>query len=187
MRGFPPRMSGQPIFHPVLGLGYAQQIARDWNATSGAMAGYVTRFEIDDAYANSFDVQKVGGNEHREFWVPASSVGEFNTHLVGAIRLIAAYFGSAFVGVRPAAFSLRGKSADAQFAALFHINEYSLQDFHGEVVSNHEAVFVNFPFWEQLVVRENSPFAHMEPLLGAIRQVWSGAFPSRPLGVESIS
>jgi hypothetical protein len=38
-RQFPPRLSTQPIFYPVLSLEYAEQIARDWNTTDAA-SGY---------------------------------------------------------------------------------------------------------------------------------------------------
>jgi hypothetical protein len=33
---FPPRLAEQPIFYPVLNFEYAEQIARDWNATTPA-------------------------------------------------------------------------------------------------------------------------------------------------------
>ena len=57
MRAFPLRLPEQPIFYPVLNFEYAAQIARDWNATSDTFAGYVTRFELDDAYAAPFWTQ----------------------------------------------------------------------------------------------------------------------------------
>lgn len=53
LREFPPRLPEQPIFYPVLNLEYAQQIARDWNTKSRHFAGYVTRFEVEDAYIAS--------------------------------------------------------------------------------------------------------------------------------------
>jgi hypothetical protein len=33
---------------------YARQIARDWNTKSGALAGFVTRFVVDDDYVSKF-------------------------------------------------------------------------------------------------------------------------------------
>jgi hypothetical protein len=184
MRRFPPRLPEQPIFYPVLNVGYAEQIARGWNTTSGSMAGYVTEFEVDDAYARSFEVRQVGAREHQELWVPAESLDEFNSHIFGLIHLVGAYFGPAFVGLVPAAFSLRGKSARDQLDALRGIHGYNLMDFHGEVTANHEAVFAHFPFWEQLTSERADSRPEGKSLLTAIGHVWSGAFPSIHLGLQ---
>jgi hypothetical protein len=55
-RAFPPRLEWQPIFYPVLDKDYACQIAREWNTKDEANGnvGYVTRFEVDKAYADQF-------------------------------------------------------------------------------------------------------------------------------------
>lgn len=42
---FPSRLSGQPIFYPVLDEVYATHIARDWNVKQNG-TGFVTRFWI---------------------------------------------------------------------------------------------------------------------------------------------
>jgi hypothetical protein len=55
-KAFPPRLPEQPIFYPVLNFEYAAQIARDWNTKSGDLAGFVTRFEVDDEYIAQFDL-----------------------------------------------------------------------------------------------------------------------------------
>lgn len=93
---FPPRLPEQPIFYPVLNLEYAQQIAKDWNATNSPYAGFVTRFELDQVYAQKFEVHTVGGHIHQEFWVPAEELEEFNSHIRGKIEIIAAYYGQNF-------------------------------------------------------------------------------------------
>lgn len=186
MRRFPPRLPEQPIFYPVLNAEHAEQIARDWNTTSGSMAGYVTEFEIDDLYASSFEVRKVGARKHQELWIPAESLDDFNSHILGSIHLVGAYFGPAFAGVVPSAFSLRGKNARAQLEALRGIHDYNVMDFHGEVTANHEAVFAHFPCWEQLTTGGAAPGPEERPLLAAIRQVWAGAFPSIPLGLQPL-
>jgi hypothetical protein len=184
MRRFPPRLPEQPIFYPVLNAEYAKQIAQGWNTTSGSMAGYVTEFEVDDGYASSFQVRQVGAREHQELWVPAESLEEFNRHMLGPIELMGAYFGPDFVGVLPTAFSLRGKNARAQLDVLQGIHGYNLMDFHGEVTACHEAVFAHFPYWEQLMAGGGDPRFQGKPLLDAIRQVWSGAFPALHLGLQ---
>jgi hypothetical protein len=94
---FPPRLSWQPIFYPVLNEEYAAQIARDWNTRDSAsgFSGYVTKFVVDAAFASRYPVQIVGGNVHEELWVPAEDLDEFNRHIVGAIEVIAEFHGEA--------------------------------------------------------------------------------------------
>ena len=98
-REFPPRLPGQPIFYPVLNMEYAVQIARDWNTKDAAsgQAGFVTRFEVRDEYARSFEEHVVGRRDvHRELWVPAEQLQEFNSKIVGLISVEAAFYGSSF-------------------------------------------------------------------------------------------
>jgi len=92
-KAFPPRLPWQPIFYPVLNEAYAVQIAREWNAkdAENGSVGYVTRFAVDTTYLSKFGVQKVGGAEHLEHWIPAEELAEFNTHLVGKIEVIGEY------------------------------------------------------------------------------------------------
>ena len=89
-REFPPRLPGQPIFYPVLNVEYAIQIARDWNVKDSG-AGFVTRFQVDAAFARRYPVHIVGSSVHRELWVPAEDLAEFNRHIVGPIEVIAEF------------------------------------------------------------------------------------------------
>lgn len=51
MRKFPPRLSEQPIFYPVLNVAYARQIAQEWNTKCApGFAGFITEFDLDDDY-----------------------------------------------------------------------------------------------------------------------------------------
>ena len=93
MRAFPSRLPEQPIFYPVLNEEYARQIARDWNTKSNSRIGFVTRFEVEDAYVARFERHVVGSRVHEELWVPAEELDEFNRHVVGCIEVVAAYFG----------------------------------------------------------------------------------------------
>jgi hypothetical protein len=86
-RHFPPRLPEQPIFYPVTNREYAAQIARDWNVKESG-AGFVTQFDVDATYLGQFSVQKVGGNIHTEYWIPAEALPEFNAHIVGVIAVI---------------------------------------------------------------------------------------------------
>lgn len=99
-RAFPPRLPEQPIFYPVLNFEYAEQIARDWNTKSPPFAGFVTRFEVEQAYAEKFEIQTVGNRTHQELWVPAEELEEFNRHLIGPIQVVASYYGEQFTGER---------------------------------------------------------------------------------------
>lgn len=83
---FPPRLSEQPIFYPVLNEEYAAKIARDWNAPQKGV-GYVTRFNVRADYLSRYDVQTVGSRIHQEYWIPAEELDEFNSNIVGLIEV----------------------------------------------------------------------------------------------------
>lgn len=87
---WPPRLPEQPIFYPVTNQGYAEEIARKWNAVDGQV-GHVTRFEVDKAFMDRYPVQTVGGGSHTEWWVPAEDLEALNDHIVGTIDLIATF------------------------------------------------------------------------------------------------
>ena len=87
---FPPRLPDQPIFYPVLDEEYARQIARDWNVKASG-AGYVTRFQVEKAFLDRFEVQTVGSAVHQEFWIPAEDLPEMNRAIVGLIEVIAEF------------------------------------------------------------------------------------------------
>jgi hypothetical protein len=95
---FPPRLPEQPIFYPVLNFAYAEQIARDWNTKSGSFAGFVSRFEIEQAYTDKFEVHTVGRQIHQELWIRADELAEFNRQIIGQIEVVAAYYGERFAG-----------------------------------------------------------------------------------------
>lgn len=98
---FPPRLEIQPIFYPVLNFEYAAHIAREWNTKDpvSGYVGFVTEFDVDDEYVSRFEVQIVGGARvHQELWVPAQELAEFNSHIVGQIRVTASFTGPNFPG-----------------------------------------------------------------------------------------
>jgi len=87
---FPPRLPEQPIFYPVMNEIYAIQIARTWNVRDSGV-GFVTRFEVDAAFAQRYQIHTVGASVHAELWVPAEELEDFNRHIVGAIEVIGEY------------------------------------------------------------------------------------------------
>ena len=89
-KAFPPRLPDQPIFYPVKNEDYAIQIARDWNVPASG-SGFVTRFEVDADFLSRHSEQVVGGAMHRELWVPAEELAEFNANIVGDIEVVASF------------------------------------------------------------------------------------------------
>jgi hypothetical protein len=90
MRAFPPRLSEQPIFYPVLTEAYAVKIARDWNVRASGR-GYVTRFLVAKGFLDRYPVREAGGREHREYWIPAEDLADFNAAIIGEIEVIAEF------------------------------------------------------------------------------------------------
>lgn len=89
---FPPRLPEQPIFYPVLNIDYAEQIAQKWNTKddkSGYM-GVVTRFELPVDYLSQFKEEVVGNATHRELWIPAEELDNFNQRIIGKIDIVSA-------------------------------------------------------------------------------------------------
>jgi hypothetical protein len=94
---FPPRLPAQPIFYPVLTEAYAVEIARDWNTRDEAsgFAGYVLRFRVDTEFLARYPERVAGAARHRELWVPAEELEEFNQHIRGPIEVVAEFHGQA--------------------------------------------------------------------------------------------
>ncbi|MCI8477066.1 MAG: hypothetical protein HFE97_01765 [Oscillospiraceae bacterium] len=90
---FPPRLPGQPIFYPVLNERYAVEIASRWNIKDkrSGHRGFVTRFEVEDSFLSSYEVQTVGRAYHQEYWIPAGELTQFNQHIIGKIEVIRAF------------------------------------------------------------------------------------------------
>ncbi len=97
MKEFPPRLPEQPIFYPVLNVEYARQIAKEWNAKSApGFAGFVTEFEVEDSYISGFEIKTVGASFHKELWIPAEELENFNKHIIGQIKVIESYYGEGY-------------------------------------------------------------------------------------------
>jgi hypothetical protein len=82
---------------------YAEQIARDWNTRDeqSGYAGFVTRFAVARPYVDQFDEHQVGAAMHRELWIPAAELDNFNQHIIGQIEIIASFYGEKFSGQKP--------------------------------------------------------------------------------------
>ena len=84
---WPPRLPGQPIFYPVTNEEYAVEIASRWNVHDSG-SGYVTRFLVAKAFMDRYEVRKVGGPQHTEWWIPAEELEQLNENIVGTIEVI---------------------------------------------------------------------------------------------------
>jgi len=85
-KAWPPRLPDQPIFYPVTNEEYAVQIARDWNVQASG-SGYVTKFKVKREFMERYRVEKVGGSQHTEWWIPAEDLEEMNKNIVGLIEV----------------------------------------------------------------------------------------------------
>ncbi len=112
MKKFPPRLPEQPIFYPVLNVEYARQIAQEWNTKSApGFAGFVTEFDVNDEYISKFEVKTVGNSMHKELWVPAEELDEFNSYIIGNIKVIEAYYGENYQGLKYEILTLKSLTA----------------------------------------------------------------------------
>ena len=95
---FPPRLEWQPIFYPVLNEDYAAEIASEWNTKDefGNYLGFVTKFSISEEEFLRYEVQTVGGERHKELWVPAHMLDRFNTAIIDDIKVTKVFIGSKF-------------------------------------------------------------------------------------------
>lgn len=87
---WPPRLEGQPIFYPVTNETYAREITEQWNIRDSGV-GYVFRFLVKRSFADAYSLEKVGGKDHTEWWIPAEKMNELNDSIVGRIEMIGRY------------------------------------------------------------------------------------------------
>jgi hypothetical protein len=96
-REFPPRLPEQPFFYPVLNEDYATQIAREWNTKDdrSGFTGYVLRFDVLTEFLRRYEIHIVGDSTHREYWIPADELSNFNANIVGSIEVVSQFRGKA--------------------------------------------------------------------------------------------
>ncbi|EAY27010.1 hypothetical protein [Microscilla marina] len=176
-KAYPPRLQWQPIFYPVLNFEYARQIATRWNLDDelSGYAGFVTAFDINDAYIAQFEVQNVGAHLHNELWIPAESLAEFNTHIHGYIQVLAAYYGEKYTGKIQQTSVMAGFNAFEQlnYIAQLPKNDQAIVDV---IKTDAVAIQVNFAYWQQTKQHPKT--------LACLQNVWQAMFPERALGVH---
>lgn len=101
-RSFPAQLAEPPIAYPILNLDYASHVAESVKTkdAEAGYAGFVAEFEISEQYARQFAVKSVGiRRRHRELLVPIEEFHNFNTRILGHIKVIAAFYGKQFRGM----------------------------------------------------------------------------------------
>ena len=95
---FPPRLTWQPIFYPVMNQKYAEQIAFEWNTNDefSGHCGIVTQFNLPTEYLKKYEIQNVGDTFHNELWIPSEELEEFNNQIIGQIEIIKVFLGKQF-------------------------------------------------------------------------------------------
>ena len=89
-RRWPPRLPDQPIFYPVTNEEYAKEIAVRWSVPESGV-GFVTRFSVKKDFMDRYEIHKVGGENHVEWWIPAEDLEELNENITGLIEVIGEY------------------------------------------------------------------------------------------------
>lgn len=116
-RSFPPRLPEQPFFYPVLSVEYARKIARDWNTKDefSEYIGCVVKFEVDEAAIQRYPVQIAGGSLHQELQIPAEELVDFNSNIIGTIKVIEKYIGDKAVGAESDDFLSKTKADEVEW------------------------------------------------------------------------
>jgi hypothetical protein len=176
-KAFPPRLPEQPYFYPVMNAEYAIQIARDWNTKDpkSGFAGFVTQFSVDENYATQFEVHTVGSSVHRELWIPAEQLDDFNQHIQGHIEIVDAFYGEGYEGIK---HWHKEWYADEMFDVFYNMSWYNGMDFSGEMTMNRHAVLLNFKYWlshdySQAVFYEGEQMR----FLRFLADIWKWKFP----------
>lgn len=172
MRSFPARLIDQPIFYPVTNLEYANQIALDWN-TKRTGCGYVLSFEIEREYSDKYERKIVGASLHEELWVPAELLPDFNSHILGNIKLEQAFFSGGFEEFKTPMPSFGGLhdafhsgSAIEQLAALC---SPELSQRTADVINCYnKCIFLTYPYWQAIATEQLQT-----SVLENIRTVWN--------------
>ncbi|WP_242919687.1 hypothetical protein [Pontibacter liquoris] len=147
---FPPRLSWQPIFYPVLNFDYAAQICYQWNVVddNSGFSGFVTEFSLDESYLEKFEEQVVGGDMHRELWVPSEELEEFNDRIIGGIQITAAFYGEKYVGNIESSGRFKTMPATQQLLAVK--TDWEKGNLDSLVKEESVAVQANFSYWKSL-------------------------------------
>jgi hypothetical protein len=166
---FPPRLAWQPIFYPVLNLEYATQISVEWNMPAEPnYCGFVTEFELPQAWLSKYEIQVVGGAIHEELWIPAEELAEMNSQIVGCIQVVRAFYSEFYQGKIENTQVFKNLNAQAQLNLIAQSN--NLPEL---IKKEHIAIQINYSYWRQL--------PDNQAIIDKIELIWQDLFPQRRL------
>lgn len=145
-RRYPERLPTQPIFYPVLNQKYAIEIAQKWNTKdcNSNFSGYVTEFYVNEDYLTQYESHIVGKSYHKELWVPAEKLSEFNLHITTPVKISHAFYGEKYLGKER---DVEGANYIEQFVLFKNLKSYNLIDFSCMVQSKWKIVTLNYIAW----------------------------------------
>ena len=53
---------------------------------------------MNDDYVKKFKIETVGSSMHKELWIPAEELEEFNRNIIGKIKIADAFYGQDYNG-----------------------------------------------------------------------------------------
>lgn len=58
------------------------------------ICGVWAAIQVQTEFLSAYDVPTAGSREHRECWIPADSLRELNTNIVGEIEVVSEFHGA---------------------------------------------------------------------------------------------
>ncbi|MCH1939876.1 hypothetical protein [Holdemania massiliensis] len=108
----------------------------------------MTEFEIDDNYIKKYESHCVGSEIHKELWIPAEKMPEFNENILGRIQIKRAYYGTEYTGISPNGKSgFKEDNINRQLKLLESTLNYNCMDFSGTVYVEWKLINLNFLYW----------------------------------------
>lgn len=169
-RRYPERLPTQPIFYPVLNQEYASEIAEKWNIkdSNSGYVGYVTEFNINEEYIGKYEPRIVGASRHKELWVPAELLSEFNMQIIPTILISHAFYGEQFTGKCD---EVSGENYVEQFVWLKKLKDFNPMDFSCMIQARWKLVTLNYIAWRNYDFSNIIDVIEKDRLLDSIKKI----------------
>lgn len=148
-RRYPDRLPTQPIFYPVLNQAYASEIAEKWNTkdSNSGYAGYITQFYVNEEYISKYKPHHVGASKHKELWIPAELMSEFNEQIISNILINNAFYGKEYIGKIDGERNINEKNYIEQFIQMKKWMSFNPMDFSCTIQAGWKTVTLNYIAW----------------------------------------
>lgn len=172
-RKYPERLPTQPIFYPVLNLEYAKEIAGKWNIKdiNSGYAGYITEFNITKEYISKYETHIVGAPRHKELWVPAEMLSEFNSHILPTISISDAFYGEQYTGDIKEEIGAGGEKYIEQFIQLKKLKDFNPMDFSCMIQTRWKIITLNYIAWMNYDFSNTIDNIEKRSLLDSIKKI----------------